>query len=152
MHAPTKFLLRSVTSPKPALPAPKEDGPMMKQVCMLLERRIREFHKDDVTTRRLLNRARFSDRLLSEREKLNLLAICRCYNPRVRQLTLLNYVGYLDAKPASDVDLPNMLHEFRAHPSRVLDVSSFILYELRDIRYALTRPPGGNKEIKDEDY
>jgi len=108
-------------------------------VDRLLERRVIEFHSDarDNTDGgkdlglmlKCLKDMRFSDRPLTDREKLTVLAICRCYDPSRWQRTLVNWRGFLKANRSDELDLPLMLTDFRTGAKEVLYVNRYGLYE-----------------------
>jgi len=106
------------------------DGPMESAARKLLAQRIREYHPDRAFTGRCLDAMRFADRPLTDREKLTTLAVCRCYDSRKRERTLVNYVGYLKARRSDEVDLPGMLYEFRTKPADVLDVTKYGTWQM----------------------
>jgi|GEM_PF-5928794 len=108
-------------------------------VGRLLERRVIEFHsdargnsdggKDLGLMLKCLGGMRFSDRPLTDREKLTVLAICRCYDPSRWQRTLINWCGYVKSKRSDELDLPLMLTDFRARARELLDVNRYGLFE-----------------------
>jgi hypothetical protein len=102
--------------------APQLETIMDRSVKRLLERRIRQFHPQVQITRTCLAMMKFSDRPLTERERLNVLAMCNCYAPDSRRLALLNYIGYLEKRPSTGMNLPAMLHAFRENPSNLINV------------------------------
>jgi hypothetical protein len=108
-------------------------------VDRLLERRVLEFesgaiktpdNRNDLSlTLKCLKDIRFQDRPLTDREKLTVLAICRCYDPRVWQRTLINWRGYLKTIRSDELDLPLMLTDFRSGAKQVLYVNRYGLFE-----------------------
>lgn len=133
------------TAPKTAIRAdPKLETILARSASKLLERRISEFHPDRDFTLACLGEMRFSERPMSDREKLTVLAICRCYDRTKRQFTLAAYLGYLKNIHSEDVDLVGMLINYRENPTGVMDVNKYAVGELGRLLRKIRR-------IKDND-
>lgn len=113
----------------PVLSAPQLES-IKRSTSSFLERRISEFHPERDFTLACLGEIRFSDRPMSDREKLSVLAICRCYDRTKRQFTLSAYLGYLKNKHSEEIDLVDMLINYRENPTCVLDVNKYAVGEL----------------------
>ena len=119
------------TAPKTAFRAdPKLETILARSASKLLEQRISEYHPERDFTLACLGEMRFRDRPMSDREKLTVLAICRCYDQTRRQFTLSSYLGYLKNTHSDDVDLVGMLINYRENPSVVMDVNKYAVGEL----------------------
>ena len=70
----------------------------------------------------------FYDRSLNEREKIAVLAICRCYANRRRQRTLFGYFGFLKSVNSDAIDLIGDLYKFRTDPTSVRDVNKYAMW------------------------
>ena len=111
---------------------PKAEGLM--GVKNLLARRIREYHQDTEFTQKCVDKLQFSDRPLTDKEKLTALAICRCYDSRIRERMLVRYLDYLEKTRSTDIDLPGMLYQFRLDPTSVLNLNKYGMFKTGEIK------------------
>ncbi len=117
-----------VNESKSTLPKPKSDGIFTTSLSNLLSKRVSEFHPDTETTKKCLDTISFSDRSLNEKEKITVLAICRCYAKDRRQRTLFGYLGFLGSVKSDSLDLTEELYKFKADPTSVRDVNKYAMW------------------------
>jgi hypothetical protein len=128
--------MEPINKPKPSispalksdLPNPKSEGIQSNGIRNLLSKRVSEFHPDTSTTIKCLGAISFSDRPLDEREKITVLAICRCYAKDRRQRTMFGYVGFLKGEKSDAIDLTEDLYKFRTDPTSVRDVNKYAIW------------------------
>jgi len=117
-----------------AISADTQREGLRSAVERLLSQRIAEYHPDTSFTSRCIGMLRFSDRPLTDHEKLKVLAICRCYDSGLRKRTLLDYIGFLESNRSEDVDFSKMLVEFRERPDKVLDVKKYGMWKREEMK------------------
>jgi|GEM_PF-6400676 len=120
-----------------------------------LEKAIAKFHPNSTFTNACLSKMTFSNRYLSDREKLALLGIVKMYAKDAQQLTLVNYIGYLERKRSDEVNLPELLLGIREHTKALPEVGSCRSIIARDdtLRAMIDwkRPPATG-DVSDKDY
>lgn len=130
---------------------PKEEGLMDKSTTELMEKAIDSFHPDKNFTRSCLVRMKFRDKAMTGREKLALLAIVKLYSPEFQQLTLVDYIGYVNNRPSDETDLQAMLANMKS--TRVMDnLAVYRRAEDADLRRMIAPKVKKPDRFSDDDY
>jgi hypothetical protein len=133
---------------------PMEEGPAGRETKASLGQAIARFNPDIAFTEKCLARMAFSDRYLSDKEKLVVLEMVKRYAQDMQQLTLVNFIGYLHKTRSEDANLSTRLADMR-RTGTVLDVGPCRRADDQDLLLELsskTRPVKARKDVGDDDY